>query len=114
MGPASWLGPWADLDAHHLAIEFVRRFPKLAQATFHPTSHMPGWYGTLLAHCEYGYMPYLFSEYEPQSDALRMWCVIEGSQSTHRMVPVLSNDQRRSRTGTSANAPMDESRVKRG
>lgn len=73
----------ADLDAHHLAIEFVRRFPKLAQATFHLDFAYAGWYGTLLAHCEYGYMPYLFSEYEPQSDALRMWCVIEGKPGPH-------------------------------
>ena len=65
----------ADLDAHHLAIEFITRFPKLAHASYHFDFAYAGWYATLLAQCEYGYMPYLFAEYEPKSDALRMKCV---------------------------------------
>jgi len=31
-----------------------------------------GWYATLVAHCEYGYLPYLFAEYEPEMGVMRM------------------------------------------
>ena len=73
----------ADLDAHQLALKFITRFPKLAHASDHFDFAYAGWYATLLAQCEYGYMPYLFAEYEPKSDALRMWCVIEGKPGPH-------------------------------
>ncbi len=73
----------ADLDAQHLATEFISRFPRIAQATYHLDFAYAGWYLTLLAHCEYGYMPYLFSEYEPQSDALRMLCLDDAKPGPH-------------------------------
>ena len=84
-GGANFFG-WddvANLDAQHLAVEFISRFPRLAKATFHLDFAYAGWYGTLLAHCEYGYMPYLFSEFEPQSDALRMFRVDDSKPGPH-------------------------------
>lgn len=70
--------------AHQLAIKFVKRYPSLALASYHLDYAYAGWFATLLAHCEYGYLPYLFDEYEEELDVLRIWRV--GSQRTfHQM-----------------------------
>ena len=77
---------WQDgpgLSAHQLAFRFIERFPELARATFRLDYAYAGWYATLLAACEYGYLPYLFGEYEPELGALRMHRVSE--TATHEM-----------------------------
>jgi len=66
---------WEDaekLSAHRLALLFLERFPDLARASYGLDFAYAGWYATLLAHCEYGYLPYLFAEYEPEMDVLRL------------------------------------------
>jgi hypothetical protein len=66
---------WQDakqLSAHALALLFVERFPELAGATYHLDFAYAGWFATLLAHCEYGYLPYLFGEYEEEIGVMRM------------------------------------------
>ncbi|RMF35435.1 MAG: hypothetical protein D6754_13275 [Alphaproteobacteria bacterium] len=62
----------AQLSAHKLALVFVERFPQLARATYHFDFAYAGWFATLLAHCEYGYLPYLFAEYEEEIGVMRM------------------------------------------
>jgi hypothetical protein len=66
---------WEDaegLNAHQLAIRFIERYPLLARASYHLDFAYAGWYATLLAHCEYGFLPYLLSEYEDVTDAMRL------------------------------------------
>jgi hypothetical protein len=66
---------WEDainLNAHQLALLFIERFPELARATYHFDFAYVGWYATLLAHCEYGQLPYLFGEYEEEIGVMRM------------------------------------------
>lgn len=60
------------LNAHQLAIRFIERYPLLANASYHLDFSYAGWYATLLAHCKYGFLPYLFSEYEDVTDAMRL------------------------------------------
>jgi len=60
------------MNVHQLAILFLERFPALAKASYHLDFPYAGWYATLLAHCEYGFMPYLFAEYEEMMGVMRM------------------------------------------
>jgi hypothetical protein len=69
---------WDDvsgLSAEELALIFLRRFPELAGAAYQLDFAYAGWFATLLSHCEYGYLPYLFSEHEPDIGTLRMRAV---------------------------------------
>jgi hypothetical protein len=59
-------------SAHELAFRFIERFPEIVRATYRLDYAYVGWYATLLATCEYGYVPYLFSEDEEEWGALRM------------------------------------------
>ena len=66
---------WTDaveLTAHALALAFVDRFSELARASYHIDYAYAGWFATLLAHCEYGHLPYLLSEYEEEMDVMRI------------------------------------------
>lgn len=78
---------WPDaggLDAQALALLFIRRFPELCAQAFHLDYAYAGWFATLLTHCEYGYMPYLFGEYqEKEMGAFRMHKVTD--TATHEM-----------------------------
>lgn len=74
---------WDDVakqSAHQLALTFIERFPELARATYHLDYAYAGWYAALLAHCEYGHLPYLFGEYEEEMDVMRVHHV--GRKST--------------------------------
>lgn len=67
---------WEDVSgatAHDLAVRFIERFPSLAKATYHLDYEYAGWFSTLLAHCEYGYLPYLYAEYEPEIGVMRLY-----------------------------------------
>lgn len=59
-------------NAHQLALKFIERFPQIAKASLVIDYAYAGWYSMLLAQCEYGYLPYLFGEFEPELDKLRM------------------------------------------
>jgi hypothetical protein len=66
---------WEDVagaSAHDLAEKFIERFPAIAKATYHLDYEYAGWFSTLLAHCEYGYLPFLHAEYEPRIGAMRL------------------------------------------
>ncbi len=66
---------WEDVqtaDAHQLALLFLKRFPELSRECYHLDFAYAGWFATLLAHCDYGFMPYLFAEFEEEIGALRM------------------------------------------
>lgn len=66
---------WEDagsFSAHQLALRFIERFPDLARATYFFDYAYAGWFATLLAHCEYGHLPYLFGEYEEELGVLRI------------------------------------------
>ncbi len=74
---------WEDVtdhSAHQLALVFIERFPELARETYHLDFAYAGWFATLLAHCEYGHLPYLFGEYEEELDVMRIHHV--GQQAT--------------------------------
>jgi hypothetical protein len=73
-----------DLSAHALAVLFIERFPHLSRAAYHLDYAYAGWFATLLAHCEYGYLPYLFGEYENEIGAMRLRHVGQ-KQTDHRM-----------------------------
>lgn len=62
----------AKLNAHELALKFISWFPSLARETYVLDYAYAGWFSSLLAHCEYGSIPYLFGEFEPTHDAMRM------------------------------------------
>lgn len=70
---------WEDAEsanAHELALLFIKRFPELCQDAFYLDYAYAGWFTTLLAHCEYGALPYLFEEYKMQvPGAMRMLTV---------------------------------------
>lgn len=71
---AKYIG-WEDAaacSAQALALKFIQRYPALAQASYHLDFAYAGWYATLLAHCEYGYLPYLFGEFEDEIGAMRL------------------------------------------
>lgn len=61
-----------ELSSHELALLFIERFPEIARVTYHFDYAYAGWYATLLAHCSYGYLPYLFGEYEPEIGVMRL------------------------------------------
>ncbi|MFZ4068220.1 MAG: hypothetical protein ACOYKF_11815 [Phenylobacterium sp.] len=66
---------WEDVSgasAHDLAVKFVERFPELAKATYHLDFEYAGWFATLLGHCEYGYLPYLYAEFESEIGVMRL------------------------------------------
>jgi hypothetical protein len=66
---------WEDVagaSSHDLAEKFIERFPEIARATYHLDFEYAGWFATLLAHCEYGYLPFLEAEYEPRVGAMRL------------------------------------------
>lgn len=66
---------WEDVagaTAQDLAEKFIERFPEIAKATYHLDFEYAGWFATLLAHCEYGYLPFLHAEYEPKIGAMRL------------------------------------------
>lgn len=74
---------WEDVathSAHRLALIFIERFPELARATYVLDYAYAGWYATLLAHCEYGHLPYLFGEFEEKMGVMRIHHV--GRQTT--------------------------------
>ena len=62
----------ADHSAQQLALTFIERFPELARATYQLDYAYAGWYAALLAHCEYGCLPYLFGEHEEELDVMRL------------------------------------------
>lgn len=66
----------SDHSSHQLALKFIERFPELANATYHLDYAYAGWFAALLAHCEYGHLPYLFSEYEEETDVMRIHHVV--------------------------------------
>ncbi|SMX49932.1 hypothetical protein MAA8898_04518 [Maliponia aquimaris] len=71
---ANYFG-WDDVasdSAHELAIKFIDRFPQIVKAGYIVDYAYVGWYATLIAHCEYGYLPYLSAEFEPETDVMRM------------------------------------------
>ena len=81
---ASYFG-WDDvaaLSAQALALKFIDCFPELARASYHFDYAYAGWYATLLAHCEYGYLPYLFGEFEDQIGAMRLHPVAAGASDS--------------------------------
>lgn len=61
-----------DADAQRLALLFIERFPELCRETYHLDFAYAGWFATLLAHCDYGFLPYLFSEHEEEIGVFRM------------------------------------------
>lgn len=66
---------WEDagkLNAHQLATLFLERFPELARASYRLDFAYAGWYATLLAHCEYGYLPFLFAEFAEDIGVMRL------------------------------------------
>lgn len=66
---------WEDAqsaDAQQLALLFIKRFPELCREAYHLDFAYAGWFATLLAHCDYGFLPYLFGEYEEEIGTLRM------------------------------------------
>lgn len=66
---------WEDAqaaDAHQLALLFLKRFPELCSEAYHLDFAYAGWFATLLAHCDYGFLPYLFGEFEDEIGAFRM------------------------------------------
>lgn len=66
---------WEDAqsaDAQLLALLFIKRFPELCREAYHLDYAYAGWFATLLGHCDYGYLPYLFSEYEDEIGCFRM------------------------------------------
>ncbi len=70
---ANYFG-WDDVatgSAQTLALKFIERFPELACASYHLDFAYAGWYATLLAHCQYGYLPFLFGKFEDEIGA--MW-----------------------------------------
>ncbi len=78
---------WDDvesLSAHQLSIRFIERFPDLARAAYHFDFAYAGWYAAMLAHCEYGYLPHLFAEYEDELDVMRMRAV-RPKRMTHQI-----------------------------
>jgi hypothetical protein len=62
-------------NAHGLAVSFLQRFPELARSSYQLDLEYAGWFATLLGHCEYGYLPYLFSESEPDIGVMRLQAV---------------------------------------
>lgn len=62
----------AGFSAEKLALVFIERFPALARATYHLDFAYVGWFATLFAHCQYGFLPYLFAEYEDEGDFLHL------------------------------------------
>lgn len=71
---ANYFG-WSDVEKHsaeQLALTFINRLPQIARASYGLDYAYAGWFATLLAHCEYGYFPYLFSDSEDDIGVLRM------------------------------------------
>jgi hypothetical protein len=62
----------AGVDAHDLALEFLKRFPDLARESFGLDYAYAGWFSTLLQVCEYGFLPYRYAEYEEEGRALHL------------------------------------------
>lgn len=82
---------WEDatkLSAHGLALLFVERFPELARAAYHLDFAYAGWFVTLLAHCEYGYLPFLFGEYEEEIGAMRLHRVEDEGEAAEMQFPL--------------------------
>ncbi len=63
-------------DAEKLALLFIKRFPDLCRESFHLDFPYAGWFATLLAHSEYGFLPYLFGEFEGEIGVLRMHQIV--------------------------------------
>ena len=66
---------WEDAetaDAQRLALLFIQRFPELCRESYHLDYAYVGWFTTLLGHCDYGYLPYLFAEHEDEIGTFRM------------------------------------------
>lgn len=59
-------------DAHQLALLFIERFPDLCREAYYLDFAYAGWFSTLLAHCDYGCLPYLYDEYQPEIGKFRM------------------------------------------
>lgn len=60
---------WEDAqsaNAQELALLFIQRFPELCRESYYLDYAYAGWFTTLLAHCDYGSLPYLFEEYASQ------------------------------------------------
>ena len=74
---------WSDvagISAQELAVVFIERFPAMARSTNYFDYAYAGWFATLLAQCEYGYLPYLYSEDEPETGALH-FCKISRDET---------------------------------
>jgi hypothetical protein len=66
---------WKDAhaaDAQQLALLFLQRFPELCRESYRLDYSYVGWFATLLAHCDYGFLPYLFAEHEEEIGVFRM------------------------------------------
>jgi len=66
---------WEDAqsaDAHQLALLFIKRFPEICRESYHLDYAYAGWFATLLAHCDYGFLPYLHGEYQEEIGVFRM------------------------------------------
>jgi len=64
---------WQDAasdDADDLALKFIARFQAISKLSQGVDWAYVGWLATLIGVCEYGYLPYLFSEYESEFDGL--------------------------------------------
>lgn len=87
---------WEDAqaaDAQQLALLFIKRFPELCREAYHLDFAYAGWFATLLAHCDYGFLPYLFGEYDDEIGVLRMRQVEEGGLEYFPLPPGASLGQ---------------------
>ena len=87
---------WEDAqsaDAHKLALLFIERFPELCREAYHLDWAYAGWFATLLAHCDYGFMPYLFGEYEEELGVFRMHKVGGSGMDYYPLPPTSTGGQ---------------------
>jgi hypothetical protein len=80
-------------DAQQLALLFIKRFPELCREAYHLDFAYVGWFATLLAHCDYGFLPYLFGEYESEMGAFRMRSIENGGLEYFSLPPGTSFGQ---------------------
>jgi hypothetical protein len=87
---------WEDAqsaDAQQLALLFIKRYPELCREAYHLDFAYAGWFATLLAHCDYGFLPYLFGEYEEEIGTFRMRAVDDGGLEYFPLPPAASFGQ---------------------
>lgn len=87
---------WEDAktaDAQHLAVLFTQRFPELCREAYHLDYAYAGWFATLLGHCDYGYLPYLFGEFEENIGTFRMHQIDGGGMEYFPLPPAANCGQ---------------------